>query len=64
MSSKGSFIKNLRKHGHTNVSLTGNLLVKSTNDNCTKEDIHLQVYLFEDVHPIFVVIVVTLTKKL
>ena len=41
MSSKGSYIKNLRKRGRTNVSSTENLLVKCTNDHCTEEDIHL-----------------------
>ena len=39
--SKSSYIKNLRKRGRTNVSLTDNLLVKGTNDNCTEENINL-----------------------
>ena len=45
MSSKGSYIKNSRKRGSTNVSSTNNLLVKRTNDNCTEEDIHLHFRL-------------------
>ena len=45
MSSNGSYIKNLRKLGHTNVSSTERLLVKFTNDNCIEEDIHLQFRL-------------------
>ena len=45
MSSKGSYIKNLRKRGRTSVSSTTNLLVKCTNDNCTEEEINLHIRL-------------------
>ena len=45
MSSKSSYIKNIRKCGSTNVSWNDNLLVQCTNDNCTEEDIHLHFRL-------------------
>ena len=40
---KGSYIKNLRKRGRTNVSSTDSLLVKCINDNFTEEDINLHL---------------------
>ena len=64
MSSKGSYIKNLRKCGRINVSSTGNVLVKCTKDNCTEEDIHLHFRLSTRCSSYFAVIVVNLTEKL
>ena len=45
MSSKGSYIKTLRKRVRTNVSSIDILSVKCANDNCTEEDIYLH-FLF------------------